>query len=135
MKTDLKVAIRSIAAEPGFALVVVLTLALAIGVNSAIFSVLHGVLLRPLPYVEPDRLVMLWESNRQLDQLQANVSGATYLDWRARSRTFSSIGAFRHRGFTLDQGRRCRAARERRSDAGAVPCARRPGAAGSHLHG
>ena len=101
MNTDLKVALRSFAADPGFSIVVVLTLALAIGVNSAIFSVLHGVLLRPLPYAEPDRLVMLWEANRQLGQLQANVSGATYLDWRARTRAFSAIGAFRHRGFTL----------------------------------
>ncbi len=49
----------------------------------------------------PGALVVLWESNHQLGQEQEDVSGATYLDWRARSKTFSSIGAYRYRGFTL----------------------------------
>jgi putative ABC transport system permease protein len=98
---DLREAIRSIRANAGFAAVIVLTLALGIGVNSTIFSVLHGVLLRPLQYAHPDELVVLWEANRQLGQEQAEVSGATYLDWRARSRAFAGIGAYRYRGFTL----------------------------------
>ena len=63
MTTDLREAIRSFIAQPGFSLVVVLTLALAIGINSAIFSVLNGVLLRPLDYADPGRLVVVWESN------------------------------------------------------------------------
>ena len=101
MKSDLKEAWRTLAAQPGFSLVVVLTLALAIGINSAIFSVVNGVLLRPLDYADPGRLVVLWESNPAAGQPQSETSGATYLDWRTRTRTFSSIGAFRYRGFTL----------------------------------
>jgi putative ABC transport system permease protein len=97
----LRESVRSLAAQPGFTLVVVLTLALAIGINSAIFSVLNGVLLRPLDYAEPARLIVVWESNPQDGQPQSETSGATYLDWRARTRAFSGMGAFRYRGFTL----------------------------------
>ena len=101
MRADIREALRSLAAEPGFSLVVVLTLALAIGVNSAIFSLLNGVLLRPLDYADASRLAVVWESNPQDGQAQSETSGATYLDWRARARTLSSLGAFRYRGFTL----------------------------------
>jgi len=101
MIRDIREALRLLAANPGFAAIVVLTLALGIGVNSTIFSVLHGVLLRPLQYDRPNELVVLWESNQQLGQEQADVSGATYLDWRARSKKFAGIGAYRYRGFTL----------------------------------
>ena len=80
---------------------VVLTLALAIGINTAIFSVLNGVMLRPLDYADPGRLVVVWESNPTAGQPQSETSGATYLDWRARARAFASLGAFRNRGFTL----------------------------------
>jgi len=93
MIRDLREAVRLLGANAGFATVVVLTLALGIGVNSTIFSVLHGVLLRPLQYASPDELVVLWEANPQLGQPQADVSGATYLDWRARSRTSTTSRA------------------------------------------
>lgn len=92
---------RSLWAQPGFSLVVILTLALAIGINSAFFSMVNGVLLRPLDYPDPGRLVVVWESNPQAGQPQSETSGATYLDWREQTRTLSSIAAFRHRGFTL----------------------------------
>ncbi len=92
---------RSLWAQPGFSLIVVLTLALAIGINTAVFSLVNGVLLRPLDYPDPGRLVVVWESNPQAGQPQSETSGATYLDWRQRTRTLSSVGAFRHRGFTL----------------------------------
>src|SRR6187397_2039212 len=101
MLRDLREPVRALRAAPGFAAVVMLTLALAIGVSTTLFSVLHGVLLRPLPYVNPDRLVVVWESNPALKQDRAEVSGATYLDWRERTRGFASIGAYRYRGFTL----------------------------------
>ena len=104
MTTDFREAVRSFWAQPGFSLVVVLTLALAIGINSAIFSVLNGVLLRPLDYADPGRLVVLWESNPAAGQPQSETSGATYLDWRARTRALPSLGAFRSRGFTLRIG-------------------------------
>jgi len=80
---------------------VVLTLGLAIGVNSTIFSVLNGVLLRPLDYAEPDRLVVAWESNQTLGQDRAQVSAATYLDWRNQTTTFESLAVWRYKGFTL----------------------------------
>ena len=101
MRRDIREALRSIGTNPGFAAVIVLTLALGIGVNSTIFSVLNGVLLRPLQYSRPAELVVLWEQNTQLGQEQQDVSGATYLDWRGRSKTFANIGAYRYRGFTL----------------------------------
>lgn len=101
MTRDLREVLRFLGANPGFTAVVVLTLALGIGVNSTIFSVLHGVMLRPLQYADPDRLVVLWETNRERSQDQSDVSGATYLDWRERTRTLSGIGAYRYRGFTL----------------------------------
>jgi putative ABC transport system permease protein len=63
VKQDIREAFRFLAANPGFAAVVILTLGLAIGVNSTIFSVVNGVLLRPLAYAQPDRLAGLWESN------------------------------------------------------------------------
>src|SRR6188472_2225648 len=97
MLRDLRESVRALRAAPGFAAVVMLTLALAIGVSTTLFSVL----LRPLPYVNPDRLVVVWESNPALKQDRAEVSGATYLDWRERTRGFASIGAYRYRGFTL----------------------------------
>ena len=101
MKQDLREAFRYLLANPGFAAVVILTLGLAIGVNSTIFSVVHGVLLRPLDYPQPDRLVGLWESNSAQGLDRSEVSAATYIDWRTRTRTFERIGIFRHRGFTL----------------------------------
>ena len=93
MRHDLNEAWRFLRANRGFATVVVLTLGLAIGVNSTIFSVLNGVLLRPLDYAEPDRLVVAWENNRALDQDRAQVSSATYLDWRTQTTTFSTASA------------------------------------------
>lgn len=101
MRRDFREAFRFLAANPGFAAVVILTLGLAIGVNSTIFSVLHGVLLRPLAYAEPGRLVGLWESNPAQGLDRSEVSAATYIDWRERTRAFERIGIFRHRGFTL----------------------------------
>ena len=101
MKNDLREAMRFLVSNPGFAAVIVLTLGLAIGVNSTIFSVLNGVLLRPLAYDQPERLVGLWETNTAQGIDRSQVAAATYLDWRARSRTFASIGIFRYRGYTL----------------------------------
>ena len=101
MKQDIREAFRFLAANPGFAAVVILTLGLGIGVNSTIFSVVHGVLLRPLAYAAPERLVGLWETNPTQGLDRSEVSAATYLDWRARTRAFERIGIFRHRGFTL----------------------------------
>jgi predicted permease len=101
VKNDIREAMRFLSTNPGFAAVIVLTLGLAIGVNSTIFSVLNGVLLRPLAYGEPEQLVGIWETNASQGIDRSQVAAATYLDWRARTRTFTSIGIFRYRGYTL----------------------------------
>src|SRR5882762_7018606 len=88
---DLRLAWRQLIKSPGFTATAVLTLALGIGANTAIFSVINGILLRPLPYPEPDRLVTLWERSPQRGIEQERVSGPNYLDWRAQNTVFSDL--------------------------------------------
>src|SRR5437870_6177663 len=89
--SDLKFAFRMLRKNPGFTGVAVLTLALGIGANTAIFSVINGVLLKPLPYPQPDRLVTLWERTPERGVEQERVSGPNYLDWRAQNSVFSEL--------------------------------------------
>jgi putative ABC transport system permease protein len=88
---DLKFALRQLLKNPGFTAVAVLTLALGIGANTAIFSIINGVLLKPLPYPEPEHLVTLWERDPQRGIEQERVSGPNYLDWRAQSTLFAEM--------------------------------------------
>src|SRR2546422_3620792 len=88
---DLKFAFRQLLKNPGFTAVAVLTLALGIGANTAIFSVINGVLLKPLPYPEPERLVTLWERSPQRGVEAERVSGPNYLDWREQNTVFSDL--------------------------------------------
>jgi putative ABC transport system permease protein len=88
---DLKLALRQLRKNPGFTAVAVLTLALGIGANTAIFSLIHGVLLKPLPYPDPDRLVSLWERSPQRGVEQERVSGPNYLDWREQNSTLADL--------------------------------------------
>nr|MBA2630194.1 ABC transporter permease [Thermoleophilaceae bacterium] len=90
--TTLRHAARTLRANPGFALVAMLTLALGIGVNTAVFSVVHGTLLRRLPYVEPERLVMPTAVNS--DGRYASVTYADYLDWRELRDLFRAVAVF-----------------------------------------
>jgi len=94
MLQDLRYALRVLAGRPSFALVAALTLALGIGANTAIFSVVYGVLLKPLPLREPDRLVQLWETNPLRNWTNATASPANFLDWRKRNRVFEDIGYY-----------------------------------------
>jgi putative ABC transport system permease protein len=89
---DLRYGLRMLAKSPGFTLVVVLTLALGIGANSAIFSVINAVLIRPLAYPDPDRLVQLWETEAAPGQY--NFAGPDYLDWQAQNQTFAGTSLF-----------------------------------------
>src|SRR5436309_551402 len=88
---DLKFAFRQLLKNPGFTVVAVLTLALGIGANTATFSIINGVLLKPLPYPGPDQLVTLWERSPQRGIEQERVSGPNYLDWRAQNTVFSEM--------------------------------------------
>ena len=97
---DLRYGLRMLRKNPGFTAVVVLTLALGIGGNTALFSVVNVVLLRPLPYIQPDRLVSVISTMLPANS-EANASYPDFLDWRARNRVFEGIAAFDTRGFTL----------------------------------
>ena len=92
--TDLRFAIRTLRHHPGFALITVLTLALGIGANTAIFSVVNGVLLRPLEYPNPDRLVFVTSRFPQLGFDQFWVDTGEYVDFRNHNRSFASVGAY-----------------------------------------
>ena len=93
MLHDIRLALRSLARTPGFTAVVVLTLALAIGANSAIFTVIDSVLLRPLPYAAPERLVMLWERSVNDPDGHEYINPENFRDWRKRVRGVGEMGA------------------------------------------
>jgi putative ABC transport system permease protein len=94
MMQDIRYAIRTLCLRPGYTGVAVATLALAIGATTAIFSVVHGVLLRPLPFREPDRLVQLWETNPSRNWTEATIAPANLVDWRERNRVFQDIAFY-----------------------------------------
>jgi hypothetical protein len=95
---DFRYALRALRRQPTFALIAVLTLTLGIGANTAIFSVVTAVLLNPLPYQDPEEIVVLWESN-PVGTL-GKVSIPTYLDWQSETRTIESMAAYRHVDFS-----------------------------------
>jgi predicted permease len=88
---DLHLGLRQLRKSPGFAAVAILTLALGIGANTAIFSVINSVLLRPLPYYDPDNLMMVWEDNSQHPNPHNTVAPPNFLDWQNRNTVFSSM--------------------------------------------
>jgi hypothetical protein len=91
---DLRHAVRAIARQPGTAAIIILTLALAIGANTAVFSAVHAVLLRPLPYADPDALVAIYEKRPAEGMFTNPVSPADYLDWTKLNTSFSVTAAF-----------------------------------------
>lgn len=90
---DLRYGLRSLRKKPGFTLTAVIALALGIGANSAIFSVINGVLLRSLAYRDADSIVMVWEKNFQRGRSQNSVSPANFLDWKKQSVSFEQFAA------------------------------------------
>ena len=101
---DIKYAARRLRARPRFTVPATLTLALGMGANTAIFSIANTVLLRPLPYQQPDRLFTLWESNRELGQSGYSVSPPTLIDLRRDNRVFSHVVAVASNSFELTGG-------------------------------
>src|SRR6266568_4602962 len=95
---DLRYGLRMLAKHPGFTTVAVMTLALGIGANTAIFSVVNGVLLRPLPFPEPDRLFSVQEAGGNIGN---PTSYPDFADWRAHNDGFSGMASYRLADFTL----------------------------------
>lgn len=98
---DLRFSGRMLKKNLGFTSVAVLTLALGIGANAAIFSVVNAVLLKPLPYKHADRLVTIWEQNAHRGWFENIVSGANFVDWKAQNHTFADVAAFESLPFNL----------------------------------
>lgn len=99
---DMRYGLRMLAAKPSFTFIAILALALGIGVNSAIFSVVNGVLLKPMGYKEPDKLVRIWEKWGGFEQ--GSVSYLNFKDWRERNQSFETMAAYRWTGFNLYGG-------------------------------
>ena len=109
MIADLKFALRQLTKSPGFTCVVVLTLALGIGANTAVFSVLNAVLLRPLPFHQPQNLVAIGEyDTREKADPGTDINSVSYLDyvdWRNQNKVFERIAVYTNQGVsTLTDG-------------------------------
>jgi len=92
MLQDLRFALRSFLRSPRFTIPAVLALALGIGSTSAIFSVVHGVILKPLPYRDPDRIVVVWENNLKRNRPRNVIGAANFLAWQERTTTLEHLG-------------------------------------------
>ena len=97
---DLRQALRQMKKSPGFTAVVVITLALGIGANATVFSVVDAVLLRPLPYAQPERLVEA-ESAYDKNPDTSNLSYPDFLDWRAQNQSFEHLVSYHDNSYTL----------------------------------
>src|SRR5262249_46425553 len=106
MLNDLRYAFRQLLKNPGFTAVAILCLALGIGANTAIFSVINAVLLRPLPYKDPDRLVILWMrfTGIGIPKDQNEVSAPEFMDLRRMSQSFSHLAAMTNGSFNMKIG-------------------------------
>ena len=101
LSQDVRYGVRMLLKNPAFTAIAVLALALGIGANSAIFSVVNTLLLRPLPYKNPDQLVVIWENATHLGFPKNTPSAANFLDWQKQSTVFAGMGAFAQRSFNL----------------------------------
>src|SRR5689334_17375345 len=104
MLSDLRYAARGLRRSPTFTIVAVLTVALGIGANTAIFSVVHAVALEPLGYEDPGQLVRIWEKNDRLKIPQFSASVPNYMSWREQATVFQELGAWRRSNVTVTTG-------------------------------
>lgn len=98
---DLRYGWRTLRRSPAFTAVAILTLALGIGANSAIFTLINAALLRPLPFPEPQRLVLVWEDTSMFGLKDSPVAIGNYVEWRAQNHVFQQMGALEQRSFLL----------------------------------
>src|SRR3954454_12629391 len=103
---DLRYAARTFRRAPGFLLLTVLTIAIGVGANAAIFSIVNAVLLKPLPFGRPNDLVLVTDADRRTRQNNFDASPANFLDWRARQHSFTGMAGFRQATFALSGGDR-----------------------------
>jgi predicted permease len=101
---DLRQAVRSFARRPGFTALALATIGLGIGANTAIFTVVDAVLLRPLPYPEPDRLALIWEQDGERGWDRVPASAEDFLAWRGEAQAFEAIAAGRGNSYALTSG-------------------------------
>src|SRR6266446_3548929 len=101
---DIRYGFRSLLKQPGFTAVALITLALGMGVNTAIFSLVHAVLLRPLPFADSDRLVVVKDQNGKTGETIPSVSPADFFDWKGQTQSFASVGAYSGGPITLLEG-------------------------------
>ncbi|MGH9943134.1 MAG: ABC transporter permease, partial [Pyrinomonadaceae bacterium] len=98
---DVRYGVRMLLKSPGFTLIAVIALGLGIGANTAIFSLVSAVLVRPLNYHAPDQLVMVWESGAAVGAGQDTIAPANYADWKAQNQVFADMAAIEWRNFNL----------------------------------
>src|SRR5690349_16794768 len=94
---DLRFALRQLIKSPGFTLIAIIALALGIGANTAMFSVVNAILLRPLPFPKSDRLTMIWQTNPEVAKMGfplAPTSVPDFRDWRTEAKSFEAVSAF-----------------------------------------
>ncbi|HTG14657.1 MAG TPA: ABC transporter permease, partial [Blastocatellia bacterium] len=101
---DLRFGVRTLAKNLGFTIVAVVALALGTGANSAIFSVVNAVLLRPLSYGEPDRVMMIWGHNTKIGDRQNSISTPDFNDYREQNTVFEQMASFVYQDFNLTGG-------------------------------
>lgn len=99
---DIRYSIRMALKTPGFTAIVILVLALGIGANTAMFSVINAVVFRPLPYKESGQLMALWEQSKQMEEM--SVAYPNFLDWQEQNRVFSQMAAFKSDNFNYTDG-------------------------------
>ena len=100
MGSDLRYALRTLRPSPGFAAVAILSLALGIGANTAIFSIVDGAVLHPIPFSDPDRLVALYQTSAYGDR--NTISYPNFLDWQRHNHVFEELAAWRTDTFMLN---------------------------------
>jgi len=98
---DFRYALRLLRKSPGFAVAAVLTLALGMSANTVMFSVLNTVLLRPLPYPQPDRLVQIWETDARRGDMHGTVSPYNFVDWRSQNQSFEAMATYENNNLVL----------------------------------